>query len=86
MSKVNISLPDEVLKEIDWTRKKKRLSRSELIRQAFQAYRQILEEEEREEEKRRGIARAIKLQEEVGRKIGTWDTIAVLREWREKRR
>lgn len=86
MSKVNISLPDEVLKEIDWTRKKKRLSRSELIRRAFQVYRRLLEEEEKEEEKRKGIAKAIKLQEEVGKEIGDWDMVSVLREWREKRR
>lgn len=38
MPKVNVSLPEDVLERIDKTRKERRLTRSEFLRQALDAY------------------------------------------------
>jgi metal-responsive CopG/Arc/MetJ family transcriptional regulator len=84
MPKVNISLSEEILEQIDKTREK-RLTRSEFFRQASELYLRVLEEERREEEKRAGIEEAIRIQNEVRQRVGFWDALAELRKWRELR-
>ncbi len=85
MSKVNISLTAEVLEQIDKTRGKRRMTRSEFVRRASKLYLEILEEERREEEKRAGIEEAVQIQDEIRQRIGSWDALAELRQWRELR-
>lgn len=83
---INVSLPEDVLERIDKTRKEKRLTRSEFLRQASDAYFHILEEEKRELEKIRGIEKAIQLQDEIRKRVGKWDALKHLRRWREFRK
>ncbi len=86
MSKVNISLTDEILEQIDKTREKRQLTRSEFFRRASELYLMVLEEERREEEKKAGIEEAIRIQDKVRQRVGSWDALAELRKWRELRR
>jgi Ribbon-helix-helix protein, copG family. len=86
MPKVNISLADEVLEQIDKTREKRKMTRSEFVRRASKLYLEILEEERREKEKRAGIEEAIQIQDEIRQRVGSWDALAELHKWREPRR
>lgn len=86
MSKINISISDEILDEIDKIRKEKGVTRSEFLRRAFKTYLEVLAEEKKEEQKRKGIEKAIQLQDEIRKIIGKWDPIENLRKWREARK
>lgn len=86
MSKVNISISDEILDEIDKIKKEEGTTRSELLRKAFKTYLDVLREKKKEEKKRKGIEKAIQLQDEIRKAIGKWDSIEDLRRWREARK
>lgn len=86
MAKINISITEDLFEEIEKKRREKHLTRSGFLRKAFESYLRILEEEKQEEEKKRAIERAIKLQDEIREKIGKWDSTQALRRWREARR
>jgi metal-responsive CopG/Arc/MetJ family transcriptional regulator len=86
MVKVNISLSQKILDEIDKVRKEHNVTRSELLRKAFQTYVDVLEENRKEIEKRKGIEKAIKQQDEIRKEIGSMDLIADLRNWRDRRK
>lgn len=86
MSKVNISISNEILEEIDKIKKEKGITRSEFLRKAFKTYLEVLTEEKKKEKKRKGIEKAIQLQDEVREAIGKWDSLEELRKWREARK
>ena len=86
MSKINVSLPQEILRQIDQARIEGKLSRSEFFRQASQSYLQSLERKKREEEKRQGIEKAIQLQDKIRERVGHWDALGELRKMREAQR
>ena len=81
MAKINISISEDILKEIEKKRREKHLTRSGFLRKACESYLHALEEE-----KRNGIEKVIKLQDEIRAKIGKWDSTQALRKWREARR
>jgi metal-responsive CopG/Arc/MetJ family transcriptional regulator len=86
MAKVNISISQEILEEIDALSKEENMSRSELIRKAFQTYVEVLTEKKKERKKRKGIEKAVELQDEIRNKIGYMDLVEDLRNWRSKRK
>jgi metal-responsive CopG/Arc/MetJ family transcriptional regulator len=86
MSKVNVSLPQEILEQVDRTRSEGKMSRSEFFRQACLTHLQFLERQKREEEKRRGIEKAIEIQDKVRERVGEWDALGELHKLRETRR
>ncbi|MEW6088272.1 MAG: ribbon-helix-helix protein, CopG family [bacterium] len=86
MAKINISMSDDILAEIENKRKEKHLTRSGFLRKAFESYIRVLEDEKLEEEKKRGIEKAIELQNEIREKVGEYDFAEDLRKWREGRK
>jgi len=86
MAKINISIPQEILEEIDALSKEENMTRSELIRKAFQTYVEVLTEKKRERKKRKGIEKAVELQDEIRNMIGDIDLVEDLRNWRDKRK
>lgn len=86
MAKINISMPSKILEEIDKVSKAENMSRSELLRNAFKAYREIVEEKKKEKKRQKSIDNAIQLQDEIRKKIGNANLIEDLRKWREGRR
>lgn len=86
MTKINISIPQEILDEIDRVSKEEKKTRSELLRVAFSSYLDVLKEERREKKKQQSIDKAIQIQDEIRDKIGNVDLIKELRKWRDERK
>jgi metal-responsive CopG/Arc/MetJ family transcriptional regulator len=86
MAKVNISIPNEILNEIDRLSEEENMTRSELLRKAFKTYKEFLFEKKRERKKRERIEKAIQIQDEIRKDIGDIDLIRELRKWREERK
>lgn len=86
MAKVNISISQEILEEIDKLSREENMTRSELLRKAFETYVEVLTEKKKEHKKRKGIETAIELQDEIRNSIGHMDLIEDLRRWRDRRR
>lgn len=86
MAKINISIPQKILEEIDALSEQENMTRSELIRKAFQTYVEVIAEKKRERKKRIGIEKAVQLQNEIRNTIGGLDLVEDLRNWRDKRK
>lgn len=86
MPKINISLSQEVLEEMDQVGREENLTRSELLRRAFATYVEVLAVRREEDKKRRAIAAAVKIQDEIRSVLGAADLTKDLKIWREKRR
>jgi metal-responsive CopG/Arc/MetJ family transcriptional regulator len=85
MAKINISLPDEFLKEIDKLKGEENVSRSEFLREAVRTYGKMLEERKLEEKRRKNILESIRIQDSLRKKSGSWDGVKEIRKWRNKR-
>ena len=86
MPKINISLSQDILDEMDRVGREENLTRSELLRRAFSTYVELLAVQKEEEKKRQAISSAVKIQDEIRRAVGAIDLTKDLRFWREKRR
>lgn len=84
MSRVNITLPDNLLEQMDRSAQEEGISRSKLIRVAVHSYFELREQERRRAQRGRDIQRAIELQDELRGSTPPWDGIAELR--RQRRR
>jgi len=76
MLKINITLPNDFLREIDKTAKEEHLSRSEFIRKAVRTYWEVCKQNIRE---------AMEIQDKLRKKAGKWNGVAEIRKWRETR-
>ena len=86
MTKVNISIPQDILEEIDSLSEEEKMTRSELLRTAFKTYREFLSEKKKEKKKQESIEKAIQIQDEIRSYIGDIDLIQELRKWRDERK
>lgn len=85
MQKINITLPEEFLKEIDKTAKQECITRSEFLRKAVKTYWEVRKVKQAEKERSRKITEAIEIQRKLRKKAGDWDGVAEIRKWREAR-
>lgn len=83
--KINITLPEEDLRELDAFTQRQGDTRSGLIRRALQLYIEQKEKEEKEKERREGMAKAALEIKELREKSGRWDGVAEIRKWRKSR-
>ena len=81
--KINITLPEEDLREIDTFIQRQGDTRSGFIQQALRFYIGEKEKEEREREKREGMIKAALEIKQLKEKAGEWDGVAEIRRWRE---
>lgn len=83
--KINITLPEEELKEVDAFVQRQGDTRSGVVQQALRSF---IEQKERDEEerKRRGeMIKAISGIKQLREKSGEWDGVAEIRKWRESK-
>lgn len=83
--KINITLSEEDIRELDALAQTQGDSRSGFIRRAMQFYIKQKEKEEKEKEKREGMGRVALEIKELREKSGEWDGAAEIRRWREAR-
>ncbi|PIU67661.1 MAG: hypothetical protein COS84_04210 [Armatimonadetes bacterium CG07_land_8_20_14_0_80_40_9] len=83
MNRVSIALPGETLSKIDKMAKRENKSRSEFIRTVVQIYEKY---ETEERKRRRGILKAIAIQDKLRENTSSWNAISELRRQRNKNR
>ena len=84
MAKINISLPDELLADVDALAAELERSRSGLVAEATARYVASIYDERAEAERRARIDRAIEDAREIGRRVGTFDSTAAIRADRDR--
>ncbi len=77
--KVNVSLPENVLKELDEAARQFHVSRSAFLTQAVQHFLEAKDAERRMEQRRRAAAEMDRIREEYG----GWDGAAEIIKWRD---
>ena len=86
MGRINVSLSDVLLKDIDEQAARERTSRSALLQRAATEYLERARAA-REAEKRRGeMQEACRRMDDLAKKLGTWDPVKVIRRARDARR
>jgi metal-responsive CopG/Arc/MetJ family transcriptional regulator len=83
MSKINISLPDELLVEIDGRAAAANVTRSAFVREATASYIASLDEKSEDEERTRRVRRALDKMRSVAPSVGSPDSAKVIRELRD---
>jgi metal-responsive CopG/Arc/MetJ family transcriptional regulator len=78
--KINVSLPSEVLRELDSAAVQSCTSRSAFLVRAIKHY---LEEKEEEKQRERRLLAAKQITR-IAEKIGTWDATAEVLKWRDR--
>jgi metal-responsive CopG/Arc/MetJ family transcriptional regulator len=79
--KVNVSLPEDVLRELDAAARQSRTSRSGFLVQAVKHY---LEEKEEEHRRKRRQQAADSIRR-IAEEIGPWDGASEILKWRDAR-
>jgi len=85
MARVNIMLPDDLLKRIDQVAQQEGVSRSKLLRLAFVAYCQQREATYEYQRKQAAIEHGMTLQDSLRKKSLPWDSLKILRAERQAR-
>ena len=85
MARVNVFLKDEFLKEIDAEAADSRINRSALIQSALTRYLEARRKEREEAEIRREMNEACRDMDALADKLGEWDPVKVIRDFRDSR-
>jgi len=85
MVRINLSIDEKELQELDYIRKKENLSRSKLIRQAIQLYKRKFNKIDLENRRIEKIKNAIRIQDSLRKYSRDWDGVSEIRKWREAR-
>lgn len=81
MSKILLSISDELLEKIDNYRVKKKIKRNQFFADAVESYFQTLWEKDYFERKKKAFERILKIREKIG--FRNWDAVAEIRKIRE---
>lgn len=84
MGRVNIFLSDELLKAVDEEATTAELNRSALIQAALTALLAARRKEREEAEIRLGMEKACRGMDALAEKLGNWDPVSVIREFRDR--
>lgn len=83
--KINITLPEEELKEVDTFVQKQGDTRSGVIQQALRFFIEQKERDEEERKRREEMIKAISGIKHLREKSGKWDGVSEIRKWRESK-
>ena len=86
MARVNVFMSDDLLKAVDAEAKDEGINRSALLQKAAEAYLQEARQQREELERRRKMQEACKRMDELAAKLGDWDPVAMVRQFRDTRR
>lgn len=85
MARVNVFMSDDLLKAVDAEAKDEGINRSALLQKAAEAYLDQVRKEREEVERRRKMQEACKRMDELAEKLGDWDPVAIIRQFRDAR-
>ena len=85
MARVNVFLADDLLKAIDAEATDSRVGRSTLVQSALTRYLDERRKEKEEAKVRREMDEACRGMDALAEKLGVWDPVKVIREFRETR-
>ncbi|MBA7484653.1 hypothetical protein ES707_20183 [subsurface metagenome] len=85
MVRINLSIDEKELQELDNIREKENLSRSKLIREAIQLYKRKFNKIDLENRRIEKIKNAIRIQDSLRKYSKDWDGVSEIRKWREAR-
>ena len=85
MARVNVFLKDDILKAIDAEAADSQVNRSALIQSALIRYLDARRKEREEAETRREMEEACRGMDALADKLGKWDPVKVIREFRDSR-
>lgn len=85
MARVNVFLKDDVLKAIDAEAAESQVNRSALIQSALIRYLEARRKEREEAETRREMEEACRGMDALADKLGKWDPVKAIREFRDSR-
>jgi metal-responsive CopG/Arc/MetJ family transcriptional regulator len=85
MVRVNLSISEKELQILDDMVKNKNVSRSKLIREAIELYKNEFDKKEAENERIERIKSAINIQNNLSKYSKDWDGVSEIRKWRESR-
>jgi metal-responsive CopG/Arc/MetJ family transcriptional regulator len=83
MVRINISIDEAELEDLDRLRKQSKITRSGLIRQAIGLFKKELEKQKIEENRKKELLEAFKIQKELSKLTEGWDGVSEIRKWRE---
>ena len=83
--RINAVLYDDLIRRMDSAAREEGISRSRLIREATERYLTAHESRKAEELRRKKVANAVKIQDELRARGGDWDGAAEIRKWRDRR-
>ncbi|MFO7773366.1 MAG: type II toxin-antitoxin system HicB family antitoxin [Dehalococcoidia bacterium] len=81
--KINITLPEEELREVDAFARKQGNTRSGFILRALHFFMKQKEREEEERKRRGEMTEAISEIKQLKEKAGEWDGVSEIRKWRD---
>jgi len=85
VARVNVFLKDELLKAIDAEAEESRMNRSSLVQSALTRYLEARRKEREEAEIRRAMEEACRGMDSLAEKLGSWDPVKVIRQFRDSR-
>jgi len=85
MTRINISISEDILKKVDKYKKLTRLTRSGLIRKAIENYFNELESKILEERKKEAIKDIIMIRDKIGKELEGWDSTGEIKKLRDSR-
>jgi metal-responsive CopG/Arc/MetJ family transcriptional regulator len=85
MARVNVFLGDDLLKAVDAEAEQSGASRSGLIQKALAAYLEAQRRAREEAEAQRRMDEACKKMDALAEKLGDWDPVRIIREFRDTR-
>jgi len=85
MGRINLSIEEKVLQELDYMSGKVNISRSKLIREAIQLYKKEFDKKNMENRRIEKIKNAIRIQDSLRKYSKGWDGVSEIRKWREAR-
>ena len=85
MVRINLSIDEKELQELDYMSGKVNISRSKLIREAIRLYKKEFDKKDMENKRIERIKNAIRIQDSLRKYSKGWDGVSEIRKWREAR-
>lgn len=85
MARVNVFMSDDLLKAVDAEAEQEGINRSALLQKAAGFYLRQAREQREEAERKRKMEDACKRMDDLAAKLGDWDPVAIIRQFRDAR-